>query len=270
MKLHRQTFSWWILRLAAGALVFSATTLPAQGRVRRDNARLLFEWKGRVDRELRISMRGRDAWTQSAFRTENRRGQPDVAAALPREEGAVRVRLDAGRGNADVVQQPSRRNDYTAVVRIQDRSSGADTYRVTAYWVDASDRGDGDWGDWDRPVDRDDPRWGRGSRFDRTVLRWTGRVDDALEIRIRNNRIEYRTLSGKGTRDVRADLARTTFPRDGAELRVETWTARGDVVVVQQPSARNGHTAIIRIRDPQPSYGFYDFDLTWQRRYSTR
>jgi hypothetical protein len=270
MRIHRQTLRWWLLRLAAGAFVFPAT-LSGQGRARMDAGRALFEWKGRVDRELRISMRGREAWTQSTFRTVNGRREPVVSRALPREDGTVRVRLEAGRGNADVVQQPSRRNDYTAVIRIQDRSNGSDIYRVTAYWFDRDGNADDGWDG--RGNGRDWPNdggWGRNDRLDRTVLRWSGRVDDGLEIRIQDNRIEYRTLSGKGTRDVHAELSRTAVLRDGAELHVESWTARGDVVVVQQPSARNGYTAVIHIRDPQPSYGFYDFTLTSERGYGAR
>ena len=39
---------------------------------------------------------------------------------------------------------------------------------------------------------------------------------------------------------------------------------RGHVTVVQQPSAYNGYTTIVRVRDPQGGYGYYDFDLTWR------
>ena len=215
-------------------------------------------------------MRGREAWTQSAFRTQGGQRQPVVDRALPREDGTVRVRLEAGRGNADVLQQPSRRNDYTAVIRIRDQSNGSDIYRVTAYWMDRDGYGDDGWDRGGNGRNGPNDGWGRNDRFDQSVLRWSGRVDDDLEIRIQDNRIEYRNLSGKGTRDVHAELTRTGLPRDGSQLRVESWTARGDVIVVQQPSARNGYTAVIRIRDPQPSYGFYDFTLSTDRRYGVR
>ena len=35
-----------------------------------------------------------------------------------------------------------------------------------------------------------------------SAIRWSGDVDDALEIRIQGNRIDYRTLSGKSVRNV--------------------------------------------------------------------
>jgi hypothetical protein len=39
---------------------------------------------------------------------------------------------------------------------------------------------------------------------------------------------------------------------------------RGTVTVVQQPSSYNGYTTVVRVRDPQGGYGFYDFDLMMQ------
>ena len=49
------------------------------------------------------------------------RSRLDVATALPQRDGRVTVRVQDGRGDVDVVQQPSARNDYTTIVRIRDR-----------------------------------------------------------------------------------------------------------------------------------------------------
>jgi hypothetical protein len=85
-------------------------------------------------------------------------------------------RLD-GRGDIDVIQQPSARNDYTAVVRLRDPANGAATYRVVAYWEPA--RGSYARGD-DRRRDRDeryDDRDGRHDRDDRYERRRRDRRD---------------------------------------------------------------------------------------------
>ena len=37
----------------------------------------------------------------------------------------------------------------------------------------------------------------------------------------------------------------------------------GDVTVIQQPTARNGYTTVIRVEDRSGGYGRYDFDLRW-------
>jgi len=265
-----------VLPLTAIMLIASGSLLLAQG-----SGRPLFEWNGRVDREIQIAMRGREAWVQANSRTDNARARPHVSSALPRTAGTVRVRLEDGRGNADVIQQPSSRNDFTAVVRVRDRSGGADSYRVNTYWI-GSDNGRDDASDsgWDRPgrgrggrdpyEDRNGG-WGRGrDRFGQNVLRWSGQVDDGLEIRIQGDRISYRNLSGKGTRDVHADLPRNGIPRENVELRVREREGRGDVYIVQQPNRWNGYTALIRVYDPRPSFGFYDFDVTWRPTYASR
>jgi hypothetical protein len=259
-----------------------------------------------VDREVRITMHGRDARTQTSERLPFQRSRLDVATALPERDGRVTVRVQDGRGDVDVIQQPSARNDYTAIVRIRDRSSGVDNYRVTAYWM-PDEYGNGTWNNRDdypnRPGrgrddrdrdcdDRNNGGWGRGNgngngnggygnggygnggygngSAGRNALRWSGDVDDALEIRIQGDRIEYRTLSGKSLRNVRADLERGGLPRSDVQVFVTDQNGRGSVSVVQQPSSYNNYTAVIRVYDPRPGYGTYDFDVSWRDIYSRR
>ena len=267
------------LPLSAAALAVSASSLFAQGRP-------LFDWSGRVDREVRITMHGRDARTQMAERSPYQRSRLNVETALPQRDGRVTVRVQDGRGDVDVIQQPTARNDYTTIVRVVDRSSGADNYRLTAYWM-PDEYGNGTWNDRDgypnRPDrdrdDRDNGNWGRGNGgyggwygrgYDRNLVRWTGDVDDALEIRIQGNRIDYRTLSGKSVRHVRADFANGGLPRNDAQIFVTDQTGRGSVSVVQQPSSWNNYTAVIRVYDPRSGYGAYSFDLGWRGGYSSR
>ena len=275
------------LPLSVAALAVSASSLFAQGRP-------LFDWSGRVDREVRIVMHGRDARTQTAARTPLERSRLNVDAALPQRDGRVTVRMEDGRGDVDVVQQPSARNDYTAIVRIRDRSSGVDNYRVTAYWMPdeyGNGTSNGRDGYPNRPGrdrdDRDDRNngggWGRGNggygnggygngngNYDREVLRWTGDVDDALEIRIQGNRIDYRTLSGKSVRNVRANLVSGGLPRNDIQVFVTDQYGRGSVSVVQQPSAWNNYTAVIRVYDPRSGYGAYSFDVGFRNNYARR
>jgi hypothetical protein len=281
MSFRRPTRHLISLPLSVAALAVSASSLFAQGRP-------LFDWSGRVDREVRIVMHGRDARIQTGARAPFERPRLNVETALPQRDGRVTVRMEDGRGDVDVVQQPSAQNDYTAIVRIRDRSSGADNYRVTAYWR-PDEYGNGTWNDRDgyptRPGrddrdDRDDRNngggWGRGNggygngNYDRDVLRWTGDVDDALEIRIQGNRIDYRTLSGKSVRNVRANLVSGGLPRNDVQVFVTDQYGRGSVSVVQQPSAWNNYTAVIRVNDPRSGYGAYSFDVGFRNNYARR
>jgi hypothetical protein len=265
MRVRRWSSSARTLSLSIIAIVGFTPALMAQrigvnGGVT-NGGRQLFEWNGRVDREVRIAMRGREAWTEGAGRNNNSRGRAEIISGLPRTDGEVRVRVEDGRGDVDVVQQPSPRNDYTAIVRIRDRSNGADVYRVRGYWWNEER------GDWNNGRDRDNDRWDPDDRRARSAfhaLRWSGRVDDGLEIRIQGDRIASHTTSGKGTRDVRADLLQRGLPRTDGELRVEMREGRGRVEVVQQPSSWNNYTALIRVYDPRSGYGSYDFDVVWR------
>jgi hypothetical protein len=92
------------IALPLAALAAPASSLLAQGRQ-------LFNWSGRVDREVQISMRGREMWTSAGSQSDRGRGRSDVDSPLPRQDGQVRVRVEDGRGDVDVIQQPSSRND---------------------------------------------------------------------------------------------------------------------------------------------------------------
>ncbi|HSA57215.1 MAG TPA: hypothetical protein VLE53_15995 [Gemmatimonadaceae bacterium] len=287
---------WSISLIAASASLVSAQEAISveemeafrQGR----SGRPLFEWNGRVDREIHIIMRGNDAWIRQVGRTEPGRGRLDVERALPRDDGQVRLR-GAGRGEIDVLQQPSARNRYTTIVRVRDPRSGAAGYHVAAYWVN-SDYGYGrgrngdfpgrgrvdDWPgrgpDWERDRGRGDDRrdgpWGNGpwgsERGERELLRWTGDVDHDVEIRIQGDRVTYHNLGGKGVRSVRVEIGRGV-PRGITEVRLGSRSGRGSVQITQQPSARNGYTTIVRVRDTRSGYGRYDFSLVGRGGYVT-
>lgn len=91
-------------------------------------------WTGRVDDEIYLEIRGRRV-------TERRiSGQPtynvnyNFTSPLPRSQVNVEVRRLRGRGNVDIVEQPSQQNNFTAVIRIRDGSGGADNYEIEVRW----------------------------------------------------------------------------------------------------------------------------------------
>jgi hypothetical protein len=278
----------WIGRsvpVAAAVVVAAAPSAFAQ----RQRGQEIFEWNGRVDRTVEVSMRGNRLATRDLGNNETGRQNSRVMMQLPRQDGQVYVQLLRGRGSASVVEQPSAQNGYTAVVRIDDPSSGADDYRIAAYWQNYSN-GDvyGRNSNSNSNVngrDRDDRRESRESRESRdrngnnngniygnnngrnnnlNLLHWSGNVDGELEIRIQNGRVDYRTLSGNQPTSVRADRGNASSQRVNGQVFVTQNQGRGSVNIVQQPSSYNGYTTVIRVRDPQGGYGFYDFDLMMQ------
>jgi hypothetical protein len=268
--------------IALPLLAVSATALMAQNRT-------LFTWTGRVDREMQITMRGRDVWTNGVDRDD--RGRVSVESMLPRTDGYVRVQTLDGRGDVSVVQQPSQWNNYTTIVRVTDRSSGSDRYRVAAYWDarysdnrgvygrrngdgDDDDRGygrqdNGGWGNGSNAPSRIDPRdrsnggWNNGSYGSGTAMRWSGNVDGEVEIRLQGRRMDERVLSGGEIRNERSSVV-GDMPRRDAQLFISQSSGRGQVYIAQQPSAYNGYTTVIRVRDPQGGYGYYNFEVDYR------
>ncbi len=253
----RYRFKGTSATLLVAGLLAGAGAQPAEAQ---NNSRPLFEWSGRVDREIQLTMRGRNVWTRAYGQADDRLPGPDIISALPQDDGVVRVLLERGLGEVQVVQQPTSENDYTTIVRVRDRSNSGEPNRIMVSWLPYASSGG-------EVVERSDAASPRG-RYpgERTVLHWTGRVDDALEIRIRGQQIDYRTLSGDEPEDIHSNLAPYGLPMDYASVRLHQLEGRGTVTLVQQPSAENNFMAVLRIYDPQPRAGFYDFDLTVPNR----
>jgi len=279
----------WTLSLAPAVLVSAATSAAASTPVPPLVERTLFTWSGTVDREVVIVVRGRSVETRAAGLDASFAPRLDVRDDLPRIGGQLDVRRVDGRGEVVVLQQPSPRNDYTAMLRIRDPRSGRDDYRLVVSWLpvgggwDPRDdrRRDDDWDRDRRRDDRDDRRgrdddrgrgrdddWGdRGrGRGSFGQLSWSGDVDDVVDIHIQGRRVEYVTRSGKRLRNERLNLRGDGLPRRPVQLALDVSRGRGSVLVLQQPNARNGYTAVIRVVDKRSGYGDYDFDLRWRAK----
>ncbi|HTR78994.1 MAG TPA: hypothetical protein VMH39_12820 [Gemmatimonadaceae bacterium] len=243
MRIHQLTTR--ALPLAAALLMGAAARGHAQGT-------LLYTFTGVVDRDVQITMHRAQLSTDNAGLNTAGSSHLRLMTPLPAEEGALAVVLDAGRGTADVVQQPNATNDYTGIVRIRDKSSGADTYRASVYWSGLSGG---------EVITNP----GRPAPFssDIGMLHWTGNVDGTIDLIIRGNTISYHTLGGKSTSNAMSTFKGDPLPRAVSHVHVELNSGRGTVGVAQQPNAENGYTAIVRIWDPQPGYGFYDFNVHW-------
>jgi hypothetical protein len=260
----------WIQRsipLATIALIGAAPMAVAQA------GQEVFRWNGPVDREVQIVIRGSELSTRRIGSNESNRARARVTMQLPRRDGQLIVQTLNGRGDVEVIQQPSSQNGYTAVVRIQDPRSGSDNYQLVGYWESYSNgeiigrgrgRGRGDDRNGGIYRDRDNGGYNNGRIGNQSLMHWSGNVDGELEIRIQNGRVDYRTLSGAQPTSIRSNLGTGSMPRSNATVSVSAAQGRGSVNVIQQPSSFNGYTTVIRVRDPQGGYGFYDFDLIWQ------
>lgn len=218
-------------------------------------------FRGRVDKEVRITLRGGEVSANTLSGTELR-SRYRLTSALPQQEGTVRVALETGRGDVSVIQQPNASNGYTAVIRVFDRSGGADQYRFATYFTPTMEtrigRGRGAYGR------------GRGGYNNNNLpaLHWSGDVDGVVELTWRGGTVQSRAFSGRPARavtltntgDATAVMNGSTSP----QVQVTSREGRGQVEVVQQPTAANRYTTRIRITDPAAGYGHYDFDVIWR------
>lgn len=91
-------------------------------------------WTGRVDAEVNIYIQNGTARTQTIAGAQTFGEQFSFTNALPRVPVTVSVNKLRGRGQVDVIQQPSRQNGFTAIVRIVDRDGGSGDYDFQLNW----------------------------------------------------------------------------------------------------------------------------------------
>ena len=91
-------------------------------------------WRGRVDDYVELRIQG------NCVRSVERGGAPtynehaSFSNPLPRADVRVEVKKRDGRGRVSLLEQPSRNNNYTAVIRIDDNKGGADDYEIEMQW----------------------------------------------------------------------------------------------------------------------------------------
>jgi hypothetical protein len=91
-------------------------------------------WKGRVDDDIRVKIRGGSADVETIGGTPYYDAQPNFSSSLPNRRITVTLRKNKGRGDMFIEQQPSRENDFTAVIRIKDSKGGASDYEFEVNW----------------------------------------------------------------------------------------------------------------------------------------
>ena len=91
-------------------------------------------WRGRVDDDVRIRIRGGSADVETIGGTPYSDSQPNFVNSLPNRRVTVRLTQKRGRGEIFIEQQPTRDNDFTVIVRIKDTRGGASDYEFELQW----------------------------------------------------------------------------------------------------------------------------------------
>jgi hypothetical protein len=151
----------------------------------------------------------------------------------------------AGRGNVELYEAPSAKNEYTAVIRVTDKNAGSDLYNIHLEWTwnpanpmqEPLARGT-------RPLEtRNDPGDYRRGREGSVEVR--GTVDDVTVLRISSNRVRTEDLAGRA---LRSDQFSFTQPLPSERVRtisVVDVQGRADVELVEKPWEGNRFTAVV-------------------------
>lgn len=199
-------------------------------------------WRGRVDDRVNLVIQGATLRTQTISGNIALVSYQNMNGVLPRRATTVSAIRRDGRGTVSVIQQPNRGNDYTAIVQIYDRNSGADNYRVDIGWTGSAQN-------------VEEP-YRTGS------VRWRGRVDQNVNIIISGSDVQSHDMAGTGLSNVRFDINGYLARRPGS-VTVRRREGRGTVNILQQPSWENDFTAIVQIFDPNGGADDYDLDINW-------
>lgn len=91
-------------------------------------------WRGTVDSRVQISLSSKTITANTLAGRDYGIGVFSFTSALPRRNTTIEVIKKAGRGDVRIVQQPSRSNDFTAIIEIVDDAGGAKEYQLEIVW----------------------------------------------------------------------------------------------------------------------------------------
>jgi hypothetical protein len=95
------------------------------------------------------------------------------------------------------------------------------------------------------------------------TVAWSGTVDGVDEVVISGSSASVRHVNGASPREVKASFS-APVPRSPVSVALISANGRGAISVVQQPSAANGYTTIVRVDDSSKGGDkHYEFTLRW-------
>jgi len=200
-------------------------------------------WSARVDDRANIIIRGSTIRSEDAAGTGLQVNYQNINGNLPRRAMTVSATRRDGRGDVRVIQQPSRTNDYTAIIQVVDSRGGSDNYTVDISWTRSN-------------ANSGNEPYRSGS------VRWRGRVDQTADIIISGSDVQSQDSAGTGLSGVNFNITGYLAARPGS-VTARKRNGRGSVTVKQQPSWDNDFTAIIQVFDPSGGDDDYEVDINW-------
>ncbi len=94
-------------------------------------------------------------------------------------------------------------------------------------------------------------------------LNWRGTVDDEVQLVIRGNSVDVKTVSGQAYSNATFNFT-SPLPARKVRIEVDKKKGRGQVKVLQQPSRENDFTTVIQIRDKDGGAKDYELEIYWR------
>ena len=198
-------------------------------------------WGGRVDDRANIIIRGNSIYAENVSGNGVQTTYQNVGGSLARRDATISVRK-TGRGNVDVIQQPNRSNNYTAIIQISDTKGGSGDYKLDISWTSSG-------GNVEEP-------YRSGSAI------WRGRVDQTVNVMVAGTDVSAQDISGTGLSGPNFTINGYLANRPGS-VNVRKLRGRGTVKVLEQPSWNNDFTAVIQIFDANGGADNYEVEITW-------
>ncbi|HEV2688517.1 MAG TPA: hypothetical protein VGV35_08175, partial [Bryobacteraceae bacterium] len=222
------------------AIFWDASNRSFEGRSRVDQV----TWSGRVDAEAIISCQRKlcvsSAVTGAAAANEHFK----FSKPLPHRDVEVRLEHSLGRGDIRLMEQPREQNNYTARVAIRDPQDGSGEYSFTLTWG----RGIGP-----APAPPDATRG----------LIWTGSVDGRVRVTIQGGSAYTVAVEGQPAAGGHADFLRPLPSRSDLHPAIKKLRGRGQVEIVEMPSAANHFRLTFEIRNAEGGADSYEVEVDW-------
>ncbi|QQS42937.1 MAG: hypothetical protein IPM63_08390 [Acidobacteriota bacterium] len=94
---------------------------------------------------------------------------------------------------------------------------------------------------------------------------WNGEIDDEVQLTVSGTRITSKAISGRTLEDGTYSFTSALPREDGLIVRAVKTDGRGIVSVIQQPSAENDYSAVIRIVDEGSGARPYSLEIYWYK-----
>ena len=227
----------------------------------------IFDVLVHVDGEAIVYVRGRDIRYVLLSGAPLRDAGSNYRQPIPQAVfGSFNMQKLAGRGSVALVEPPAPKNNYTAVLRINDKNAGDDFYHIQLDWTwNPADPSRPPGNRYTRPLEspRNDPNEYRRSNNGSFVF--LGRVDEVAILRIRADQVSEEDLAGRPIRGERFQFSQPLPSTRLRSLELTEVSGRGFVELVEKPWEGNRWTAVVRITDPARGNGLYGFKLVWSR-----